>query len=261
MTTGMLLLIGVARAACPLSSQLEDAVPRAVKVADTAIAALDTDALGAAMIAVEAAVRCQPTPILAADAADVHRVSGIAAFVTGDEAHAGAWFEAARAVDPTITLGQDIGGPLSALWDRSTTVTPAERRPLPRPLEGALLVDGTEAESAPAYLPFVLQHTLGTQVQAAWLQLPAAPLPDYPSRTLPKQNARSYAIAAGTSFVLSAVALTGAQSMRQRFNSPGTSYAEVEGLVRANRALGVTGYTLATVGVGLGAAALITVEF
>ena len=79
----MLWLVGAAQAACPLGSQLDDAVPRAVRAADSAIEALDTDALTAAIASVDAAVRCQPKALTPADAAAVHRVTGIAASIPG----------------------------------------------------------------------------------------------------------------------------------------------------------------------------------
>lgn len=246
---------------CAAEDAAPDAFVVAVQAADLAIAALDTEALDAARARMEAALRCVPAPIDATQASSAHRVLGIAAFVGGDPAAAGAAFDAARRLDPTATLGHEIGGPLQAAWDRSLTRSTPEQRPLRAPLRGDLRVDGAPAESAPVYLPFVLQRVEGEAVAEGWWVGPGAPLPDYARRPEARDRAPALARASGASLAAAALCLGGAGAMRLHFNDPTTEWEDVERFVVPNRALGVSGVGLAAAGVGLGAAAIVAGKF
>ena len=169
MTRGPLVLAllawaGTAQATCPDLEQ-------SLVTAEDAVRDLDVGALQTAMATIRTAVDCAPGPITPVQAARVHRALGIGQFIDGEEATAQRTLEASRALDDSLGLGTSIGGPLGAAWDRAAPTSSPKRSPLPAPKSGALWVDGTQQDSAPTHLPYILQQvdgdlTQGTMVAA-----------------------------------------------------------------------------------------------
>ncbi len=255
---GGLLLLFAARAesACPPGG-----VGEQVRAADEAIAALDPEALAAAVAALQLGLGCAAPPVTPVEAAAVHRVVGIHLFVTEDLVAAAAAFEAARWLDPNAPLGHDIGGPLQAAWDRAAVRSAPTLRPLREPASGERVVDGAPAAAAPAHLPFVLQVRVDDLVAQGWWVGPGAPLPEYPGKSMPMERKRGLVAGAVTSFGLAGVALAGAGALRVKHNHPETSWEDAQALVLPNRVVGGLGVGLAVAGVGLGGAALVQGRF
>ena len=258
------LLAALATAAdCTPEATLPEALTTGLARADAAIAELDVSGLEAAHAELTHALQCQSQPVSPEVAAEIHRVEGIRAFVSGDEVAAAAWFGASRSLNGSAQLGHRIGGPLQASWERSLPGSAPARGPLPQPKSGQLVVDGTTQTTRPLHLPYVFQLTEGDVVTLSDLVSPSAEPPAYPTKgRLPApivatpRRSRTYAAGAGGSAVLAASLLTGAWLVRQQYISGDTSEEEAENLLLPNRVLGGTGLVAGAAAAGLGVAAV-----
>lgn len=274
----MWIALSVALAANPGDRPIDDgcsdlrdptALDDAIRGADQAIDALDPEALRLASDQLEQAVRCRTATVEVRQAAHLHRVLGVVAFVGGDEPGSARWFAASRALDPAAPLGHAIGGPLQAAWERAVPGTPPERTDLPDPPRRAeLVVDGQRLTTRPTHLPFVLQLVDGDGavlhggIQPAGEALPAwlAPPEQAASPERTRRPPRFTLLAAGTG-LLSVGALSGAAVTRARYNDLQRYDEDVEGLIPVNRALGRAGVGLGVGALGLGAVAMFAGEW
>lgn len=250
----MLWLAYAMGAECPAAATTAQALDQALATAGEAIDALNVPALQLATDELDSTLQCQGQPVSVSQAARVHRVRGIAAFVQGDETEADLWFAASRALDPTAPLGHDIGGPVAEAWERAASPSPPERIELPPPRRGVLFVDGQPIPSRPAHLPWVFQHLDGDAITTA-LQRPGLALPDYPGKPREKEprarRGRPFTVAAVATGGLSLAGLAGAAWTRERYKRTDLTDEQVAPLLPANRALGVTGWSLVGVTAGL----------
>jgi hypothetical protein len=116
------------------------------------------------------------------DAAWLHRLDGMMAFVDDRPADANAAFQAARAADPTYVLSVGLvptGHPMRTLYADATPLQTVVD--VPRPDEGALLLDGQPSTDRPTGRPVVFQRTdaTGTVVATRYLASTAS-WPSYP---------------------------------------------------------------------------------
>jgi hypothetical protein len=131
-----------------------------IEEALTAAGAMDTDRLFTAQRSARAAIACLDVLLEPEDAAAFHGISGLASYLTEDDAGARAAFQAALTADPAWHLPASLtpeGSPLLAL------VEAAHAAPAPAcaPLAGTdgffLMVDGEPSAERPLALPWVLQ--------------------------------------------------------------------------------------------------------
>ncbi len=263
------LLLQLASAAEPVAPEACDpaALDRAITHADQAVEALDPDGLNAATQSLDAVLTCQDKPLRVEQAAHVHRLHGILAFVEGRDADP--WFAASRALEPTALLqpgagNTGLGGPLQSAWERATSTSPPERIDLPSPRRGAIVIDGQLLSSHPAHLPYVFQYLDGDSAETMLAEA-GTPAPRYPGYKpepieVPGERTRRgkplslafAAVAAGSAGLLGGAAYT-----RARYRNPDTPDAQAANLLPANQALGVAGYAMGATAVGLGTVALV----
>jgi hypothetical protein len=244
-----------------------EALDAAILRADEAVEALDPDGLGAATQALDDVLACQSRPIRVEQAAHVHRLHGILAFVQGNDADS--WFAASRALEPTSALqpgagNAGLGGPLESAWARAASATPPERTTLPPPRRGAIAIDGQLLDSHPTHLPYVFQYLDGDTAETT-LAAAGTPAPRYPGYKpepievpgQPTRRGKPLSVAFAAVAVGSAGLLGGAAWTRARYRNPAVDDDAAAALLPANQALGVAGYALGATAVGLGTVAVV----
>lgn len=257
------VLLGAAWAACTAEDLQEH-----LRAADAAIDDLDTEALTLATEALSTTLACLERPVQVAQAASVHRVRGIQAFVDGDTAAADRWFAASRALDPTAPLGHSIGGPIQAAWDRSSTPIPPDRTELAPPRRGTLFIDGQPLLSHPTHLPWIFQLADGTRVSTALVtageRAPAYPgdrPPPPPPEERRTRRGKPFTVAALGCVALAGAGLSTAAWSRGRYRDPTVSDAAAADFLVTNRVVGIAGLSFGGIALGLGAAAVIGGEW
>lgn len=144
---------------------------------------VDEAAFSAALDRLGVRLPCLAGVVTPAQAARVHRVEGLAAFLARDMDRAGAAFAAARAADPAGDFPPGLvpdGNPVRRLFDGATA--PADDHPLPPPKRGRLILDGAPGERRPEARATLFQLAdADTALTTAWLP-PGAPTPAYPAR-------------------------------------------------------------------------------
>ncbi|MFH1463411.1 MAG: hypothetical protein ABIO70_03395 [Pseudomonadota bacterium] len=149
-----------ARAAAPTCPANEATLRAQVAEALEAAAAMDTDRLFAAQRGAREAVGCLEVLLEPEDAAAFHGVSGLAAYLTEDDASARAAFEAALGADPAWHLPAALtpeGSPLLRLVQEAQAAPEPARAPLAGTDGFFLMVDGEPSAEHPVALPWVLQ--------------------------------------------------------------------------------------------------------
>jgi hypothetical protein len=260
-------LLGAARAACPATAS--DFSSEIVQ-AESSFEQMRVDAFAEAWRTLEASVACASERVDPATAARIHRLEGLRAWLVHDDAGASAAFSAARAADPTLSWAESLaprGHPVRVLFD-AATVGATSRQPLPAPVAGTLLMDGTASTSRPGLWPTVAQYQDEHAAIAASAYLrhgdamfayplpPPAPPPAAPTR---RPFRASWPIAAGALAGAAAAGVTWglAKSSWNEFHDPGTPAADLAEL--RSRTNGLWGASLgaASVAVGLGVTAVV----
>ncbi len=133
-------------APCPQPSEVAD-FEVAARNGERAFAAMDLPGLTRARADALRILPCLSERVEASVAADFHRMMALAAFTQGDEAQVRAEFHAARRLDPTYAIPEQVvppGHPLSVLYDRALEEPLDDRglEPVIPPLGGYVVVDG-----------------------------------------------------------------------------------------------------------------------
>ncbi len=162
-----------------------DDVQAAVQDGLLAFASMDESGVKDAVGVVDAKVACQSAPLTPAQAAQVHQIHGLAAFLNGDTAGAKAAFSAERAIEPSSTLPTKIapeGGKLARLYADSTDADD-DKEELGAASEYRAYVDGSDTSRRPTARPAVIQLSSHETVKySAWLAADS-PLPDQYQRS------------------------------------------------------------------------------
>jgi hypothetical protein len=196
------------------------------------------------MVAVDASLRCLVEPIDSREAELLHRVHGLDAISTGDDAVPYLWASAPTPRELQIPEGAefaDLGAHQLAieLWPQ-----PSEHD-LPPAATGGMRVNGLSGRSASDDAPYVLQRLdlRGVPAQTAYVHAGAAP-PAYPKLR------RRLALAGGATALAASGALLGAQRVHDDLlnpdlSAPQPSADELTRARRTNNGLVVTSATLA----------------
>lgn len=281
----------------PCTATVEDLHAR-IGEALEAGATMDTDALFAAQRGARQAVGCLRTLLEPEDAAAFHGVSGLAAYLTEDDAATVAAFRAALAADPTwhlpLALAPD-GSPLARLQAEAMTGAESPRSPIGAAPGFFVVIDGEPTLERPADRPCVVQVAdEGWNVLWSGALGPEDPLPEAAldparfargssavaqvlgerggfERTTTQRMAWGAAgLGAGAAGLFAASAITaGVRVSRQRacIEDAGCVADEddwTEGMDRLHRsstALGWTGAACGVLGAGLGVFALVEGRF
>jgi hypothetical protein len=231
-----------------------------VEQAQQAFRQLDRDGFAAARERLQGALPCLSEPLQPGDAARIHGLMALDAFLAKDDGRSVANLHAALRADPDFDLPRDLfpeGHPLRLHLHVARSLQPGMVRPLPQPPEGVVTVDGVPAERAPGDRPSVLQWTIqDAQVRdTAYLDIGAAmppwgPIPE-PERDRGPQHPWGLLGAAGGSAALAGGLYALASMSHTRFVDSETHYEQLPALrSRAN------GLTVAAGGTGLLAAGL-----
>ena len=267
----VLLVAGLARAECP-----EDALATAIRSAteiESAFANLDDARFDAAHTRLKEAIPCITVELAPSDAVAIHRARAIGAFVDGDDATSRKSWLAVRDLQPDWKPSAALmpeGHPMRQLWEAPVD-QPTPEVPLKEAPKGGWNIDGTRQNGVPTYRAFILQgfDETGTGIYTGYLysntEIPTLGVEMVPServsavpvdRTKRRNTIRRWGsvgagvLAAGSvgSFV---VAMDAQSRLENDFAADGTDhdYTPIAGWVDRQN-------TFATVGTGLGAAAV-----
>lgn len=268
--TPILLAIGAALAApCETPTTTADVVEGLMR-ADAAFVGMDLGAFEAARQDAHDALRCLDEPLSAVDAAWLHRVEALAAFLTEDAPLARRAFQSSLSIQPAYRLPERIapaGNPLAVLYEEAGALPASATEALPAPPSVDLFVDGARSEDRPVERPFVLQgiERRGAVQGTVWLA-GADPLPGWaqaplePPPSLAKQRRRPHLpllIAGGTALAAGGASYGAAWAYRGKYLDKATPMEDLEGLrARTNTATVVAG-VLGGVGLGVTGTALV----
>ncbi len=256
---------GLARAECEQSVQRAD-IALGAQAAIEAFRQLDRDGFAAGRDQLLAGLPCLAEPLQPGDAASVHGLMALSAFLDKDDGASVANLHAALRSDPGFDLPADLfpdGHPLRLHLQVARSLQPGVLRPLPVPSDGAVTVDGAEASHAPGDRPSLLQWTAAElEVRDTRYLTVGGPMPDWgPVPELPDAppDRRPWALVGGAG--ASALAAGGlymlAAGRHTRFLDPTTPYGELEGLRTQANAMTVASAGAGVLTVGFGTMAVL----
>ncbi len=171
-----------ARAACDEPTKRAD-LALGVTEALHAFEQLDRDGFATARDGVKASLPCLGEPLLPQDAATVHGLMALDAFLAKEDGNSVAHLSAATQAWPDYDLPAELfpaGHPLRLHLQVARTLHLRPTRPLPVPERGDITVDGLPVDLAPADRPAVLQWLLSDhQVADTAYLATGAPMPDW----------------------------------------------------------------------------------
>ncbi len=178
----MLLLLHALAAPCEDRSSSDD-IAELLGRAERAFLERDGEAVHRFSAAARRAVLCARTALPPVDVARLFVVLGLSAFLHQNRDATQRWLEAARAVRPEhpfLDPSLPPQHPLVMLYNGVTSAVP-DRRPLPRPREGWILVDGTPSQTYPLGRAWLFQRAdPNNRILQTALVLPGQELPSYP---------------------------------------------------------------------------------
>jgi hypothetical protein len=129
---------------------------------------------------------CLTEPLTVIDAASLHRLKGLQAFLQGDQPGATLAFQAVLYTQPGYVLPLDVapvGHPLRDTFDEAARYKDPGLFPLDAPESGWLGIDGRRTQAAPSARPYLFQRFQadGAVVETRWVPAGQAP-PPYPIR-------------------------------------------------------------------------------
>ncbi len=163
---GALCCVSTDLLACPATPSMMTGWSR---TAEADFVDLDSTAFARSRATMLDAASCLDSPPIPADAAGVHRVEALAAFLADDEDATRRSFHAMLEVDPSAGLPAEIALPghrLSALLQEAQALPASPRAPLVISAPCTLSVDGVPSNTRPADRPALIvvqdahQHTL-----------------------------------------------------------------------------------------------------
>jgi len=262
---------GEARAeACVTPVSARDLVV-VVTQGDAAFSALDDEQFAAARQEAEAMVPCLAEPLSPGDAALLHKLGALGAFVDRDDAAAVAAFRSLVLASPGYALPESLapeGHPLRTHFAVAEGMVVVPGSQLPAPVAGRVYVDGRPADEAPAGRPWVFQHideagaVLDSALVAAGEDAPAFENTGLPVAAGVRPGVhRPLALTAGAAALASGVLYLSARGTADRFWDPTTETSELEALRTRTNTLGWLSAGAAVVAVGTGAGAFISGTF
>jgi len=293
-----LLMSLTARADCPSVASAQS-LSDAIIAAEQSYGSMDIAAFNANVRLVRQNLRCIKVPVRAVDAAGVHRVIGLEAYVAQRQNDVISSFRAALAASPQTKLPEEIapkGHLLREMFDRARRIPPQPQQPTRIPPGALMMVDGQASTSRPIDRPAVIQLMQDSpQVGLAMLwsgvivsgnQPPAwsnvgyaAPPPagSVPPSSTPRRNTSTSTavqrrgprtpmlVAAGVSALaagsLYAIALHGKSKYTDAANASINSDKDLDRLRQQTNTLAYTSMGLGLTAAGLGAAAYLQVRW
>lgn len=263
----------------PACSEVESAAQLQVELtrAETAFANLQVESFLETSDEVIFSLPCLGEALDQEAVARLHRLQGLRQYVAGESERAVLAFASARAADPSYVLPTWLVPEGHALRDLygQFPLENAVFEPAPRPREGSLRFDGLERYERPQRWPTLVQvlDGAGLPVSTAYVfpgdALPAYPMvePEPESAARVAQPRRAITLSLAGSAALAGVAsglLYGAASAAAadfEADQPTWDRADLEGARRDTNTLVVASGATAALGVGLGATALLLVQW
>jgi hypothetical protein len=235
-----------------------------VQAAYQAFRQLDRAGFEAHRDAVQAQLACMAEPIQPSDAASIHGLMALSAFLAKDDGGSVASLHAAVRSYADFDLPQDLfpaGHPLRLHLQVARSLQPGSLRPLPLPPKGAISVDGASADAAPGDRPCLLQWSVDQiEIQDTAYLAAGSPMPDWgpvPRRAGDRDRPWKLVGASGSAAVI-AGGLAGLAAQRHaRFTDDSTPYEQLPGLRRDANGLTIAAGGLGLAAVGFGAAAVL----
>ena len=275
--TALLVAVGLtaplaeARAGdCPAAFSARDLVV-VVTQGDAAFSALEDEQFAAARQQAGAMVPCLAEPLSPGQAALLHKLGALGAFVDRDDAGAVAAFRSLVLASPGYVLPESLappGHPLRTHFAVAEGMVAVPDIPMPAPVAGRVYVDGRPADAAPAGRPWVFQHIdeAGAVLDSA-LVAAGEGAPVFENTGLPVAAGvrpgvhRPLALTAGAAALASGVLYLSARGTAARFWDPTTETSELEALRTRTNTLGWLSAGAGVVAVGTGAGAFIAGTF
>lgn len=214
----------------------------------------DPQAFAEAVLAVDAALACVIEAVPVDQAARIHRLHGLAAFLRRDTAAATAAFAAARAAEPSFAFPETMvpaGNPVDTLYRNALGPTELSRFEPPRS-GWKLHIDGTPATARNDERPAVVQvvDPVGRIREGAWVA-EHTPLPNYPSW---RDGLRTPLLIAGAGAVLAGAGLWGFGAVTRP--DPASLETLDDGEAAEFRQAAIGGTAVGLAGIGLGTVAI-----
>jgi hypothetical protein len=174
-------MAGAARADCAEPAHRAD-LALDLQAAEQAFGKLDRQAFSASRMEVLADIACLAEPLWPSEAARVHGLMALDAFLRHDDGAAVTSLRAASQADPAFDLPLALfpaGHPLRLELAVARGLVPGAGRPVPMPREGTITVDGAPAVLAPAERPAILQWLVPPEVRGTLYLAPGDPLPEW----------------------------------------------------------------------------------
>jgi hypothetical protein len=216
---------------------------------------VEEESFRVALASVRAGVPCLSQPLEPTQAARLHRIYGLAAWLERDVDGARLAFAASRSADPGYSFPLTMvpaGNPVRRLYESAAGAEGSVAVP---PARGAtILLDGQVADSRPTTRAVLFQLSTGAEARStAWL-VPTDPLPAYPR---PGDGLRVPLLIGAGAAALGGGALLALAANTASDTTPPASQAELDARVSTNHGLVIAGGGLGLAAVGLGATAFI----
>jgi hypothetical protein len=278
----LLLLALPATAACPETTTAE-ALTRNVARAEAAFAAMDLSTFTIEAGKIPDHLRCIGDILYAEEAASVHRVNALNAYLQQRPDAVVASFRSALATDPTMQLSSEIapaGNLLRELFETAQSATDPPPRPLSVPDGTSVSVDGSPGQTLPVDRPAVVQMSAENkgilwagvvppgQLPPDWRAVGYVPPPSAAAKAGPRERrppSVPWLVAAGSTALVSGSLYVAALSSRAAYKNPDNpnmkTTSDLKALRQRTNALGYSSMGLGVVAVGLGACAWLEVRW
>ncbi|MCB9677323.1 MAG: hypothetical protein H6737_19585 [Alphaproteobacteria bacterium] len=264
---------GAALAGCENPTSNEEVVV-ALEAAVTAYESLDVTGFRDAAVRAEQATLCLDESITRANAAELHRIRGLVAFVDRQEDECRKRFAAARNIEPEYSFPVSLvpeGNPVLDLYG-AMDPTDGAKVTLPWPKDGSVRLDGSPRLERNEALPVIFQRIDVRGAVVETLIIPAGgSVPEYPEGREPKpvtpansnKTAKRVLLVGGAASVVAAGGLYGAAlGTKSSFDKIATGDEpgdpdRINRLYNTNHALVIGSAALGVVGIGLGSTSFV----
>ena len=235
------------------------AIDALLRSQEVSFASLELDSFQVSFSQMEGQLSCVNERISTADAARIHRMTGIALFTEKKNDQAARAFAAARLLDPAWGFPESIpeGIALRKVWESSLAEQKTEVVAIGLP--GNWVVDGVVSTRRPSDWPALLQEERRGSVYSTQY-LPPGQKPT--QATPPRSPATApLAIAAGTAARGGVATLVIAGINHDSFDNEPHTADELAALQTRTNSFGGTGVGLGLLAVGLGVGCVLTVDW
>lgn len=235
------------------------AIDALLRSQEVSFASLELDSFQVSFSQMEGQLSCVNERISTADAARIHRMTGIALFTEKKNDQAARAFAAARLLDPAWGFPESIpeGIALRKVWESSLAEQKTEVVSVGLP--GNWVVDGVVSTRRPSDWPALLQEERRGSVYSTQY-LPPGQKPT--QATPPRSPATApLAIAAGTAALGGVATLVIAGINHGSFDNERHTADELAELQTRTNSFGGTGVGLGLLAVGLGVGCVLTVDW